>query len=93
MKSALLLIACGALLAVIVYRERRERQREAERIRVRDALHQRNREALRRFMGDLYAPAKPRVVNSEHGVFVRAYNEVEAAEIVSQSPAFGRRTA
>lgn len=53
------------------------------------------RERQQRFLRDLYAAnaPRPRVVESQHGVFIRASCEAEAAEIVSQAPQFRARVA
>lgn len=53
------------------------------------------RERQQRFLRDLYAapPVPSRVVESQHGVFIRASCEAEAAEIVSQAPQFRARVA
>jgi hypothetical protein len=84
MRSALILCGCALLLVWIAYRHLRDAELErlhTEALRENAARTMRARHA--RFLADLMpASPKPRIEESNMGVFVRASCPEEAAEIL-----------
>jgi hypothetical protein len=66
-------------------------QRRLNAIKAMVALQRSNQEGFLKDLG-VKVPG-PRVIDSPQGVFVRAHDAFEAAEIVSQAPQFHARTA
>lgn len=77
MKSALLILACGILLAVVLLQERRKKKakRSEEQARqVWETIHARNQ----RFLRDLYT----KVEEHPYGTYIETENTAVAADIM-----------